>query len=115
MNTSARTFTRAELSFFAIPRRWTPEILARFGDDGNVRDAIMQVDSDGGLAMLAWIAKQKAWVLTDRGQQFVGARLFEAGKRWQPNEQEKARWERALARAAAKAARGEDADDGGDD
>lgn len=108
---SERVFSKAELAFFAVPRRWTPEILARFGEGNDVREAIMQVDSDGGLAMLVWVKSQKAWVLTARGEQFVGASHLAAGRRWEPDEVEKVRWERALARQVAKQARGEDEGD----
>ncbi len=104
-----REFTKRELAFFSVPRPWVPDIVSRFGDDPEIREMIMQFDSDGGLAWLAWIAKQKAWVLTDLGRRQLTKRQMQAEGRWEPKtEGEKARWAGSLAKKAAKLARGED-------
>jgi hypothetical protein len=105
------SFTKAELAFFVVPRRWIPAIVARFGDDSDVRDKIIQLDSDGGMGLLIWVKKQKSWVLTDKGKRWAGDRLLAREARWEPNAEEKVRWDKALARAAEKAARGEDQGD----
>lgn len=77
-----RTFTRRELAFFAIPRRWIPWIVARFGDKEDVRAAIIQADEDGGLSLLRWLAPIKSWVLSDKGKRWVGNRELALGTRW---------------------------------
>jgi hypothetical protein len=78
----SRTFSRVELAFFAIPRRWNPWIVARFGDDSDVRDAIIHADTDGGLGWLYWMAPKMSWVLSEKGKRWVGPRALAHGARW---------------------------------
>lgn len=98
-----RIFTRMELAFFSVQRRWVPEIVARFGDDQSVRDAIMHFDSDGGLGFLTWIAKESSWVLTSRGRRWVGDRACILAARWEPTGQEKIRYDKLVARMIREA------------
>lgn len=70
-----RSFAPFELAFFWKPRNWK-EISARFGEDrtgsSDIRDAIIEVDEDGGLGLLRWHAAIKSWALTDVGKKRVG-------------------------------------------
>lgn len=70
----ARKFDMQELAFFACPRRWIPIIVERFGDDSDVRDAIIHSDEDGGLGFLRWKAAAGTWELTEKGKRWVGNR-----------------------------------------
>lgn len=69
-----RSFAPFELAFFWKPRNWK-EISARFGDarsgSADIRDAIIEVDEDGGLGLLRWHAAIKSWALTDVGKKRV--------------------------------------------
>ncbi len=98
-----RVFSRQELSFFSVQRRWLPEIVARFGDDPTVRDAIMLFDSDGGLGLLIWVTNEASWVLTDKGRRWVGLRGCIVGAKWQPDPVERVRLERAIKRMVKEA------------
>lgn len=114
-----RAFDLAELAFFAVARRWVPDIVARFGDGQDVREAIMRVDSDGGLGYLRWTKKTKSWQLTDVGRNQVldedggTRRIQNATTKWVLEPDEQKRWDKALKRQAEKLARGilEDEDD----
>ncbi len=76
-------FSREELAFFAVPRTWIPWIVARFGDDSDVRDAIIHSDTDGGLGFLFWMKAKQSWVLSDKGKRWVGNRALMKGARWE--------------------------------
>ena len=81
-----RTFDRNELAFFAIPRTWLGEtgIVARFGDGSDVRDAIIHLDNKGGFGLLRLEQKDKTWVLTSKGRNWLSPHLLAKGKRWAP-------------------------------
>lgn len=82
-----RTFSLDELAFFVVQRNWKA-IVARFGDESNIRDAIILADDEGGLGFLHWEAGSPGelgtWVLTDRGKIWVGPRALARGERWAP-------------------------------
>ncbi len=68
-----RKFDMQELAFFAVPRKWLPSIVARFGDDSDVRDAIIHFDEDGGCGYLRWKAAAATWELTQKGRNWLEA------------------------------------------
>lgn len=69
-----KPFDLVELAFFWNPRRWT-EIVARFGElragSSDIRDAIIEVDDEGGHGFLHWHKDLQAWALTDKGKKWV--------------------------------------------
>lgn len=69
-----KPFDLAELAFFWNPRRWV-EIVARFGEaragSSDIRDAIIEVDDEGGHGFLHWHKDLQAWALTDKGKRWV--------------------------------------------
>jgi predicted RNA-binding Zn-ribbon protein involved in translation (DUF1610 family) len=79
----SRMFSREELAFFAIPRRWVPWIVGRFGDESDVRDAIIHADDDGGLGFLHWVSPEMSWVLSGRGKRWVGNEALARGAKWE--------------------------------
>lgn len=70
---SDATFDHADLAFFDEPRSWR-EINQRFArwKDGELLDAIIAADSDGGAGLLFYRgAPMRAWQLTDLGRELV--------------------------------------------
>lgn len=69
-----KPFDLVELAFFWNPRRWV-EIVARFGEaragSSDIRDAIIEVDDEGGHGFLHWHKDLQAWALTDKGKAWV--------------------------------------------
>jgi|SRR5579859_2587695 len=87
-----RHFAVGELAFFWNPRCWVPDIVERFGDrtgSSDIRDAIIEVDDEGGLCFLHWYPDRGAWGLTDKGKQWVSklvsSREIARERDWQPS------------------------------
>lgn len=87
----SRAFALEELAFFWNPRKWIPDIVARFDWPGtsDVRDAIIMLDDEGGHGFLHWYADRAAWGLTDKGKRWVEDLLSKGRIRkardWQPS------------------------------
>ncbi len=85
-----RAFSLEELAFFWNPRRWIPDIVARFDWPGtsDVRDAIIMLDDEGGYGFLHWYADRASWGLTGKGKRWVEDLLSKGKIRkardWQP-------------------------------
>lgn len=79
-----------ELAFFWSPRAW-PDINERLGGNqrpgsSDVRDAIIEVDDDGGAGFLRWHKDTMSWALTDKGkahvESFLGPRRLKREQEW---------------------------------
>lgn len=69
------SFSVAELAFFWNPRRWRPDIVERFAakrpGSMDIRDAIIEVDDEGGAGFLHWHKDLASWALTAKGKSWV--------------------------------------------
>lgn len=92
-----RTFAEEELAFFWDPRNWL-EIRSRFHDKrfgGDVRDAVIHLDNEGGLGFLKWAAAEGTWALTDRGKTWcrnmISSAKIQAARAWKAPAEDLAR------------------------